>query len=307
MLSRRDYITTMTGQLKKVAGLARHTQRARYRQALVEGPQAVREAVQWAPELIRDLYVTQAALDADPHLEKLADERVRYVHLVPDTVMEKLSPNTQGWLAVINQADQIPVADFFATKPRLVVLCLESADPGNLGTVIRSADAVGADAVITAKTSVDIFNPKVVRSSVGSVFHLPILSGYSASEIVQAAREAGMMILCADARGDHHLYQPQIVHAQVASGNDPGVGSVQASAPAEVNCDMADACGYDLRRPTVWLVGNEAHGVSQEQRSWADYVVSIPMWGHTESLNAAVATSLCLYASACAQRGYSTN
>lgn len=274
MESRGEVLTTMRGQLKKVAALARHTQRERYGQALIEGPQAVRELVAWHPELIRDLYITPSAGEREQALVQSARASGCYMHWVEQEILQKVSANCQGWLAVINQPEPICLDHLFTPDTRLVAYCPQMNDPGNLGTVIRSADAAGADGLITGRGSVDIFNPKVVRSCVGSLFHLPVLSGYTDHEVISRAKEAGLMVVCADARGDHGLYDSPSLYTD----------------------------GFDLRRPTLWLVGNEAHGLSPEQRQLADYCVSIPMWGSSESLNAAVATSLCLYASARAQR-----
>jgi TrmH family RNA methyltransferase len=154
--------------------------------------------------------------------------------------------------------------------PQLIVVCAQIRDPGNLGTVIRSADAFGADAVITTDASVDVTNPKTVRASVGSIFHLPIISHQDLSATVLAAKSRGMTCLAADADG--------------------------------VDLNRLAAAG-GLRRPVVWIMGNEAWGLPPADRALADQVVSVPMWGQAESLNLAAASAVLLYATASVQHG----
>jgi RNA methyltransferase, TrmH family len=151
---------------------------------------------------------------------------------------------------------------------RLTAICADVRDPGNAGTVIRCADAAGADAVVLAGHSVDAYNPKTVRASVGSLFHLPIVSEPDPAAAVRAAQAAGLQVLAADGAG-------------------------------EVDLDEADDL---LAAPTAWLFGNEAWGLPAELADLADHRVRIPIHGRAESLNLSTAAALCLYASARAQR-----
>ena len=152
---------------------------------------------------------------------------------------------------------------------QLVVICAQVRDPGNAGTVIRCADAFGADAVILTTGSVDIYNPKVVRSTVGSLFHMPILTGIALDEAVNNVRGRGMQVLAADGDGVH-LDQKQM--------------------------------RGELIQPTAWIMGNEAWGLPEADRALADEVVAVPMWGGAESLNLSSAAAVCLYATASQQR-----
>ncbi|MFC5370227.1 TrmH family RNA methyltransferase [Arcanobacterium bovis] len=271
----------MTGQLKKVLGLFRRSNRYRYWQAVVEGPQAVRELLQFSPELIRDVYATETALNAHPDIDRLLNQHDPYTHILTDELCNRLSSDAQGVLAVINIADEPNFDDVLASS-RLAVMAVSGADPGNVGTIIRSADAAGANAVILGSGSVDAMNPKVIRSSVGSVFHLPIIEDEHLADVVSRARAHGFTVLLADGGGQYNL-------------ND------LADAASRAHFEGRVIEGLDLRAKTLWLVGNEAHGFTAEQRELADYIVSVPMWGHTESLNVAMATTLCVYASAQAQ------
>ena len=152
--------------------------------------------------------------------------------------------------------------------PRLVAVCAEVRDPGNAGTVIRCADGAGADAVVLTGHSVDLHNPKTVRASAGSVFHLPVAVAAAPVEAVDALRSRGLQVLAADGDGEVDLY----------------------------------AAGRLLRRPTAWLFGNEARGLPDELTDLADHRVAIPIHGRAESLNVATAAAVCLYASAYARR-----
>jgi len=150
----------------------------------------------------------------------------------------------------------------------LIAICADVRDPGNAGTVVRCADAAGADAVVFAGHSVDPYNPKTVRASVGSLFHLPIAVEPDPAAAVRAAQAAGLVVLAADGAG-------------------------------EIDLDEADDL---LNRPTAWLFGNEAWGLPEELAALADHRVRIPIHGRAESLNLSTAAALCLYASARAQR-----
>ena len=149
-----------------------------------------------------------------------------------------------------------------STERRLVAICADIRDPGNAGTVVRCADAAGADAVVFSGQSVDFYNPKTVRASVGSLFHLPVAVEPDPAAAVRAAQGAGLVVLAADGAG-------------------------------EVDLDEADDL---LAGPTAWLFGNEAWGLPDELAALADHRVSIPIYGRAESLNLSTAAAVCLYA-----------
>src|SRR5699024_5575597 len=136
--------------------------------------------------------------------------------------------------------------------------------------VIRCADAAGTDGVVFTGHSVDPYNPKAVRSSAGSLFHLPVTIGVSPTDVVARLRAAGLRLLAADGTGEHTLTQAA----------EDGL----------------------LEGPTAWLLGNEAHGLDSVVSGLADHRVAVPIYGHAESLNLATAAVLCLYASATAHR-----
>lgn len=231
---------------------------------LAEGPQACREGA--LAGKVTQLFLTQEALDRYPEIVATVENSGAEITLCNSTVIEQFSSTVtpQGMTAVVRMWDQNPDAILHASA-KLVVALTAVRDPGNAGSVIRVADAAGADGVIMSSDSVDLFNPKVVRSSVGSLFHLPIAVGQNLAETISTARSNGMQVLAADT-GGISLY--------------------------------GDA---NLAKPTLWIFGNEAWGIPKEVLELVDHVVSIPIYGQAESLNLATASALCLYASATAQ------
>ena len=258
-----------------MAGLARRQARFKHGRFLVEGPQGVREAVRHAAEHVLDVYMTEAAASRHPEIWAEAKASGLYRHLVTPEVMAAMSADAQGVLAVVAMGESSGPQALAATLEgaRLVAVLTEAQDPGNAGTIIRAADAAGADAVILLCGSVEATALKVVRSTAGSLSHLPVITGVGLEETVEAARAAGLTILAADGRGDTDLFE--------------------AEGPA--------GSGGLLSAPSAWLLGNEAHGLPSEALSRADAVVSIPIYGKAESLNVAAAAAVCLYASARAQ------
>jgi TrmH family RNA methyltransferase len=194
------------------------------------------------------------------------------VHVVSGEVMDELAQTVtpQGLLAVCGFVD-VPLAEVAErAKPVLVALLANVRDPGNAGTVLRTADAAGAHAVVFADASVDPYNGKCVRASAGSLFHLPVVAGARLEDAVVTLREAGLRIVAADGRAGRSLDDPE----------------VQAR----------------LTGPTAWMFGNEAWGLPPELVALADEPVAVPIYGRAESLNLAAAAAVCLYASARAQR-----
>ncbi len=262
-------------RVRQVAALAGRPARERTGRFLVEGPQAVREAVRFVPSSVRALYLSDEAAARHPEIAVAADDAGLAVRLGTGAVLEAMSADAQGVVAVVDRLTAT-LDDVLAGVPRLVALLAHVRDPGNAGTIVRVADAVGADAVVLSHASVDVHNPKVVRSTAGSLFHLPVVAGSDLPQAVSRLRAAGMLVLAADGGGDLDLD------------------------------DLLDAAGggasRDLARPTAWLFGNEAWGLPDDVLALADAAVRVPIRGHAESLNLATAAAICLYASARAQR-----
>lgn len=263
------------GRVRAVAALSKKDVRAETGLFLLEGPQAVREAIEYRPELLRELYVTPTAA-ARYALDDAPVDTWFVTEQVLDAMADTVTP--QGVVAVCQQfptsvKDVFPdTADGLEARgglPGIVAILEEVRDPGNAGTIIRAADAAGADAVVLTGRSVDPYNPKVVRSTTGSLFHVPVSVGVTLADAVSRARGLGYTILAADVSGD--------------------------DLPAVRADGMLDG-------PTAWVFGNEARGLTSEDLALVDRAVKVPIYGKAESMNLATAASVCLYESAFAQR-----
>jgi len=256
-------------RVRSVAKLAKREARSTTGLFLLEGPQAVSEALAFRPELLVELFATPTAWDRYSDLAQAAADAGIEVEFVTEQVLDAMADTVtpQGIVAVCHQFPT-SVKDILRGS-KLVAILEEVRDPGNAGTIIRAADAAGADGVIFTGRSVDLYNPKVVRSSTGSIFHLPVAVGAELETVLDRARESGLAILAADIKGDDLL-----------TARTEGV----------------------LAAPTAWLFGNEARGLSDEQFALADRAITVPIYGHAESMNLATAASVCLYESAFAQR-----
>ncbi|HEY7399837.1 MAG TPA: TrmH family RNA methyltransferase [Actinomycetota bacterium] len=239
----------------KVAAAARLKKRAfrqEDRRFLVEGAQGVQEALDAGA--LESLFTTD-----DLHVLAVgAGQHGVDVHHVSEDVVKRITSTVtpQGLVGVAAFRD-VPL-DALPGDGCLAVLH-EVRDPGNAGTVLRSADAAGASGVVFSDSSVDLYNPKTVRASAGSLFHVPVVRGVATSEVVANVRTRGFRVLAMDARGDEDLY------------------------------------AADLSGPIAFVFGNEAHGLSDDVRSAADVVVRVPHAGRAESLNLAAAATVCLF------------
>lgn len=250
-------------RVKDVRALGRRSARERSGRFVVDGPQGVREALRFAPQTVTELYAEEVSRHTE--LVDLARDADIPVFRCDAAVMAALvdTQHPQGIAAVCRPVD-VPLDQALADRGGFVVVLANVRDPGNAGTVIRGADAAGAKAVILSAASVDLYNPKLVRSTAGSLWHLPIAVGFEIGQIVAACQTSGRRVLAADGAGTTLL---------------------------------PDA---DLSTPHAWLMGNEAWGLEQATRDLCDDVVRVPIHGHAESLNLAMAATVCVYASAAA-------
>jgi len=262
-------------RVRAVAKLAKREARSQTGLFLLEGPQAVREALTYRPQLVVELFATPTALERHGDIARAAEEAGIEREFVTEHVLDSMADTVtpQGIVAVCQQfptsVKDILRPDADGRAPRLLAILEEVRDPGNAGTIIRAADAAGADGVIFSGRSVDLYNPKVVRSSTGSIFHVPVAVGAELEPLIARMHEAGLQVLAADIKGDDLL-----------TARERGM----------------------LAKSTAWLFGNEARGLSDEQLALADGAITVPIYGHAESMNLATAASVCLYESAFAQR-----
>ncbi len=259
-------LTAGNTRVKEARKLGRRSGRTERRLFLADGPKAVEGAL--GSGVVVEVFATPTAAEQYDALVAAAP-RTSYVD---DRALASLSDSVTpaGIVAVCSFLD-VPLQEALAVAgaPGLVTIAADVRDPGNAGTLIRTSDALGADAVVLAGRSVDPYNPKTVRASVGSLFHLPLALDADPASAVADARAAGLVVLAAD--GDGEL-------------------------------DLDDA-GRLLTGPTAWLFGNEAWGLPAELAALADHRVSIPIPGRAESLNLSTAAAICLHESARARRG----
>ncbi|TSD47665.1 RNA methyltransferase [Rhodococcus sp. KBS0724] len=264
-----DPLTERTPRVVSAVKLLRTAERRKAGRFLVEGENSVTEVLKanstGAATTVRDLFYTESAAERYQHVIDLALSSGVRAALVTDRAAKALSDTVTppGLVAVCDLLD-VPLSDAIRSDTKLLAVPVEVNEPGNAGTVIRIADAVGADAAILAGDSVDPHNGKVVRSSAGSLFHLPVVRERDTDAVIEQIRAAGIQILATAADG-------------------------------EIDLDNADEL---LSKPTAWLFGNEAHGLDPAIAARADYRVRIPIHGRAESLNLATAAAICLYASA---------
>lgn len=235
---------------------------------LVEGPQACREAARYS-RVLRLFATAEAIVRYDVVVAEVERKGGEVICASPEVIASlSTAVAPQGMVAVVGLPSH-DIATVLTPRARLVVAMAQVRDPGNAGAVIRVADAAGADGVLASVDSVDITNPKVVRATVGSLFHLPVVEEVDLATAISMARSQGMQVLAADGSG-------------VALGEGDGV---------------------DLGLATMWVLGNEAWGLDDDVLALVDRTVALPMYGKAESLNVATAAAVLLYASAMAQRG----
>ena len=246
---------TSTKNQKVVAAvrLKKRTLREAERRFLVEGAQAVAEALAEDGKLL-SLFVTD---ELDP-LAVRARQAGIPIEQVSERVMERLT-STVTPQGVVGVAPFVDVSIDELISPGAVAILHEVRDPGNAGTILRSADAAGASGVVFAGSSVDAYNPKAVRASAGSIFHVPVVRDVGTEDAMTSLRAKGFAVIAMDMHGDEDLFEAE------------------------------------LPRSSAFVFGNEAHGLPSEVLDAADRRVRVPHSGRAESLNLAAAATVCLF------------
>lgn len=257
-------LTERSATVAAAAKLHRHVGRRRAGRFLAEGHNLVEAASRRG--LVREVFVTEAAAHRyAPLLAALEQSGRCPVRVVTERAAKALSDTvTPAGLVAVCDTPATRVADVLAGAPRLIAVAVEFGEPGNAGTLIRIADAMGAAAVILGGHSVDPYNGKCLRASAGSIFSVPVVVAPDAAAAVGALRDAGLRVLATTVDGEVRL----------------------------------DEAGDLLGEPTAWLFGPESHGLPGDVAAAADQRVRIPMAGGAESLNVAAAAAVCLYQSA---------
>lgn len=228
----------------------------------------MREALK-CPNVVVEIFATADAMTRNPDVMALIDgQRVDEIsQKAAAGLSETVSP--QGLVAVCETIDR-PLGEALARAPKLVAVLVDANDPGNAGTILRTADAAGADAVVLAGDSVDIYNGKAVRATAGSLFHVDVVQAGDPIDVIDQCRTSGLLTLATTGHSTTTLDE------------------------------LID--NRSLAKATAWLFGNEARGLDETVLAHADTAVSIPIHGGAESLNIGAAAAVCLYASARSQR-----
>ncbi|BBZ44390.1 TrmH family RNA methyltransferase [Mycobacterium parmense] len=251
-------LTERSARVAAAVKLHRHAGRRKTRRFLAEGPNLVEAAGNRG--LVRDVFVTESA--AERYAGLLSRQRSP-VHVVSERAAKALSDTvTPAGLVAVCEIPDTALEEVLAGSPRLIAVAVEISEPGNAGTIVRIADAMGAAGVILGGTGVDPYNGKCLRASAGSIFSIPVVTAPDVAAAIAALRSVGLQVL-----------------ASTLDGRTP--------------LDEAD-----LTAPTAWLFGPESHGLPTEIADGADRRVRIPMAGGAESLNVAAAAAICLYESA---------
>lgn len=257
-------ITSKTNKIyKHIKNLGSKKYREKYNEFIIEGIRLVREAIDSSAQLSL-LAVSESFSQSDEgkqYLQSIEKYRIK-VYRVNDKMFQEITQTQtpQGILGIASMG-------YFSLQKLLkerkenpfYIYCDGIQDPGNMGTIIRTADAVNADGVLLSRGCVDIYNPKTVRSTMGSLFHLPIVKVGDSDETLDYLKENGLVVLGGHLKASKYCYE------------------------------------IDMKQGIVIVIGNEANGISKEVVTKLDYLVKIPMPGRAESLNAAVAAGILMY------------
>lgn len=250
--------STANAQVKAVVQLQKKAKEREAKQLFViEGWKLFEEIKRDAPTYIEKTYVTEEFLQQSEQAALLED--VDYEMVSPEVMQmmaETMTP--QGILALVRMP-KYTLASMLEKEDGLLVLLEELRDPGNLGTIMRTAEGAGAAGIVLSKGSVDMYNPKVVRSTMGAIFRMPFVYVEDFRETLSELQKQGVTLYAAHLQGK----------------------------------DFYDEENYVGK--TGLLIGNEANGLTEETSALADRLIKIPMEGKVESLNAAVATAILMY------------
>jgi len=240
-------------RIKNVVSLSEKAKIRKEQDAFViEGIKLFEEA---PDESILEVYISESFAYKSEKLDRMP------VEVVKDDVFKKMTDTLtpQGILCVVRKSSY-RLKDMIKSKESPLFVVLEKLqDPGNLGTIMRTAEGAGATGVIMSNDTVDIYNPKTVRSTMGSIFRVPFVYTDDLKEAIKTLKDSGVTCYAAHLKG------------------------------------VKDCYSYDYKKPTAFFIGNEGNGLSDEISSLADTYIKIPMGGKLESLNAAVSAAVLMY------------
>ena len=256
------YITSSSNTtIKDIKGLKRKRERWNKKLYLIEGVKIVDEYIKWVgvPQYIlfsEELFDVTGGEELFKEIETCHSDLIK----IPYNLLKELTDteNPQGVLSVVNIFDS-KLEELLKGENKFIIILDELQDPGNVGTIIRTADAFGASGVVLTNNCVDVYNPKVVRATMGSLFHIPIVYADNKIKLINSFKNKGITIYSTSLEGESYIHET------------------------------------DLTKNIAIIIGNEANGVSNEMIKISDSLIKIPMYGKAESLNAAVATSVVMY------------
>lgn len=255
------YITSLSNTAVKEAKLLKNRKYREEKQLyFIEGARFVEEAFE-AGAQIEAIFVSEEFRHMDDNLPNMLEKSSCNKYTVSEKIFREISDTEtpQGILAIIKmQKRELSVAQ---TGGGLFIILDSVRDPGNMGTIIRTADAAGFSGVIVCKGSVDVYNPKVLRSTMGSVFHIPVYTGLETVDVIRLLKADGISVYASHLKGEASIYN------------------------------------VDLSANAALVIGSEAEGISNETAGEADRLVRIPMPGNAESLNASVAAAVMIFES----------
>ena len=259
-------------RVRTLVNLSRRSFRLKQGLLLVEGPQSCGELLHFYPKAVRDVYLCTDAPSPAIQVAREALGVTSWVHPVAPSVMMLFAPSAQG-IAATAQLSLLPSENLPSLqdlRDSVWAVCARVQDPGNLGTIIRIADACGLNGVLALEGCADASSPKVIRASAGSLFHLPVYSGASFGALAELNEENGGYLVGLS-------------------------GAAETDLPAFTSSRKVSAS------PLFICLGNEAQGLSSEEISLCNQTIAIPMWGKAESLNVATAAAIALHAIATAR------
>lgn len=249
--------SVQNGMIKDIVALKSAKGRKKQQRFFVEGIKTLEEL----DDSWQVPYVLQSEDNEDELSREFKEAHSEYQHtMVSAQVFKHISDTVtpQGILAVVEQK-QYSYMDLVEEENPFFILLEKVQDPGNIGTIIRTADAAGATGVLISEDSADIYNPKIVRATMGSLFHLPVVQKVKLEQVIETLKDKGIGVYAAHLKGSEYPY------------------------------------AMDFSKGTALLIGNEGKGLTEDMANLASHYVKLPMLGQAESLNAAVAASILSY------------
>lgn len=251
--------------IKDIKSLKIKKYREQNRLFFIEGIKFIEEALT-SDEDIKSIIISETVqkdgkIQGIIHKIKQKERKTR-LYSVPDNILKQLSDTEtpQGIIAVVKMKNYDLVEIMNRNKKNNLFVILDAVqDPGNMGTIIRTADAADFDAIIATKGCVDFYNPKVLRSTMGSIFHIPVINANDLSQLITNLKSKSIKIYASHLNAQKYFYD------------------------------------LDMSKDTAIIIGNEANGISDQTASLADELIKIPMPGKAESLNASIAAGILIY------------